>query len=101
MAERGATMGRSAVFGFCLLVSVMSGSAFGLSDFVTFESVAVKPLALSPDGSRLYAVNTPDNTLEIFDVHGGGSTGPAPCPCSTRFARRTPGTHWAAECSGK
>ena len=28
----------------------------------------MRPLALSPDGNRLFAVNTPDNHLEIFDV---------------------------------
>jgi len=32
----------------------------------------VRPLALSPDGSRLYAVNTPDNRLEVFNISGGG-----------------------------
>jgi DNA-binding beta-propeller fold protein YncE len=40
--------------------------------FVTFESGPVRPLALSADGSRLYAVNTPDNRLEIFAVNGSG-----------------------------
>jgi DNA-binding beta-propeller fold protein YncE len=42
--------------------------------FVTFESGPVRPLALSPDGSRLFAVNTPDNRLEVFSVGGGGLT---------------------------
>ena len=41
-------------------------------DFVAFESGQVRPLALSPNGSRLFAVNTPDNRLEVFDVVGGG-----------------------------
>ncbi len=36
--------------------------------FVAFESGQVRPLALSADGQRLYAVNTPDNRLEIFAV---------------------------------
>jgi len=40
--------------------------------FVTFESGQVRPLALSPDGARLYAVNTPDDRLEIFDVTAAG-----------------------------
>jgi DNA-binding beta-propeller fold protein YncE len=40
--------------------------------FVTFESGQVRPLALSPDGARLFACNTPDNTLEIFDVGPSG-----------------------------
>ena len=42
--------------------------------FVTFESGQVRPLALSPDGTPLFAVNTPDNRLEIFAVGGGGLT---------------------------
>ena len=36
--------------------------------FTTFESGQVRPLALSPDGQYLYAVNTPDDRLEIFAV---------------------------------
>jgi DNA-binding beta-propeller fold protein YncE len=43
------------------------------ADFVAFESGHVRPLALSPDGTRLFAVNTPDNRLEIFAVAGNGS----------------------------
>ncbi|MGQ9427472.1 hypothetical protein ACXYTJ_14505 [Gilvimarinus sp. F26214L] len=39
-------------------------------DFATFESGQVRPLALSSDGQRLYAVNTPDNRVEVFDVSG-------------------------------
>src|SRR5438128_2079928 len=42
------------------------------SSFVEFESGQVRPLALSPDGNHLFAVNTPDDRLEIFDVSGGG-----------------------------
>ncbi len=39
--------------------------------FVTYESGQVRPLAISSDGLRLYAVNTPDNKLEIFSIAGG------------------------------
>src|SRR5262245_47154034 len=42
--------------------------------FTEFESGQVRPLALSPDGTRLFAVNTPDDRLEIFDVTAGGLT---------------------------
>jgi YVTN family beta-propeller protein len=42
--------------------------------FVNFESGQVRPLALSPSGARLFAVNTPDNRLEIFTVGPGGLT---------------------------
>ncbi len=46
--------------------------AFSLGSFVTFESGQVRPLALSPDGTRLFATNTPDNRLEIFAVDSTG-----------------------------
>jgi DNA-binding beta-propeller fold protein YncE len=39
-----------------------------------FESAHVRPLALSSDGHTLYAVNTPDNRLEILAVHDDGLT---------------------------
>src|SRR4030095_1587744 len=38
--------------------------------FTTFESGQVRPLAVSPNGLYLYAVNTPDNRLEIFRIAG-------------------------------
>jgi len=40
--------------------------------FDNFESGHVRPLALSPDASQLYAVNTPDDRLAIFSVTGSG-----------------------------
>jgi DNA-binding beta-propeller fold protein YncE len=43
-------------------------------DFVTFESGHVRPLAASADGARLFAVNTPNNTLEIFSITAAGLT---------------------------
>lgn len=42
------------------------------ADFVTFESGPVRPLAISPDGSRLFAANTPDGRLEIFAIESAG-----------------------------
>ena len=47
-------------------------TAFSLGSFVTFETGQVRPLALSPDGTRLFVTNTPDNRLEIFAVDGAG-----------------------------
>jgi YVTN family beta-propeller protein len=44
------------------------------TSFVAFESGPVRPLALSPDGTRLFAVNTPDNRLEVFAVSASGLT---------------------------
>ena len=40
--------------------------------FTLFESGQVRPLALSPDGSTLFAVNTPDNRVEVFGVTATG-----------------------------
>jgi DNA-binding beta-propeller fold protein YncE len=39
--------------------------------FVEFESGHVRPIAMSPDGATLFAVNTPNGTLEIFDLTSG------------------------------
>jgi DNA-binding beta-propeller fold protein YncE len=55
-----------------LVVLSLSAAATAQVRFVEFESGPVRPVALSPDGSQLFVVNTPDNTLEIFDVGAGG-----------------------------
>jgi hypothetical protein len=55
-----------------LAVLAAASPAAAQTSFITFESGQVRPLALLPDGSRLLAVNTPDNRLEIFDVSAGG-----------------------------
>jgi DNA-binding beta-propeller fold protein YncE len=48
------------------------GAAQAAPAFTAFESGQVRPLTLSPDHSRLFAVNTPDNRLEIYKItkHG-------------------------------
>ena len=65
---------RAPVLAFFLtsLFLLASGEVAGANDFVAFESAPVRPLALSPDGRRLFAVNTPDARVEIFDVTRGG-----------------------------
>lgn len=40
------------------------------SSFVNWEDPHVHPLDMTPDGTRLLAVNTPDATLEVFDTTG-------------------------------
>jgi len=40
----------------------------GPQSYVNFESGQVRPIILSADGQRLFAVNTPDARLEIFAV---------------------------------
>ncbi|MEE2674405.1 MAG: DUF4215 domain-containing protein [Myxococcota bacterium] len=65
-----------------LLLSVLFWTSVSTaqSSFVAFESGHVRPIILSPDGSQLFAVNTPDNSLEIFDVDEGGLTFAASVP---------------------
>jgi YVTN family beta-propeller protein len=41
-----------------------------VSDFVHFESGHVHPLAMTPDGTRLLAVNTADGRLSVFSLAG-------------------------------
>ncbi len=63
-----------ALAGFVVLTMVRCALAQDSSrdSFVTFETGQVRPLALSADGARLFAVNTPDAHLEIFDVGEAG-----------------------------
>ncbi|HEX3763377.1 MAG TPA: hypothetical protein VHW23_32000 [Kofleriaceae bacterium] len=42
------------------------------SSYTLFESGQVRPLALSPSGNWLFAVNTPDARLEVFQVGAHG-----------------------------
>ena len=40
--------------------------------FTLFESGQVRPLGLSPNGEKLFALNTPNNTLEVFKIKKNG-----------------------------
>src|SRR5215471_4250600 len=42
------------------------------ASFVEFETGQVRPIAMSPDGTRLFAVNTPNDTLDIFNITASG-----------------------------
>ncbi|MCB0794817.1 MAG: hypothetical protein KDB88_08780, partial [Flavobacteriales bacterium] len=44
------------------------GSAVPPTQFVNFESGHVHPLDMTPDGTKVLAVNTANNTLEVFQV---------------------------------
>jgi len=43
-------------------------------NFVTFETGQVRPLAKSPDGTKLFVLNTPNGSLEIFNISATGLT---------------------------
>jgi YVTN family beta-propeller protein len=51
-------------------VSLLAGAVLSASaqTFVNFEGKQTAPSRLSPDGTRLFSVNTPDNRLSVFDV---------------------------------
>ena len=55
-----------------IVALVASLAASAGASYNNFEGGHVRPLALSPDGTRLFAVNTPDNRLDIFDVNLSG-----------------------------
>ncbi len=53
--------------GALLKRATVSASSSG-PPFVEFESGQVRPIAMSPDGNTLFAVDTPNGTLEVFDL---------------------------------
>ena len=75
MIRRISRAGRSlAVVAGLLLVALSISPARAASNYTLFETGQVRPLAQSPDGTHLYAVNTPDDRLEIFTVGVGSLT---------------------------
>ncbi len=64
----------SSAIGLTLVCIVaLATPAAAQDNYQLFESGPVRPIALSDDGTRLFAVNTPDGHLEMFDVDGGGA----------------------------
>lgn len=61
------------VAGFFILVAVFfvrpaATQTAPANSYVNFEGSQTSPVRLSPDGSRLFAVNTPDARLSVFDI---------------------------------
>src|SRR5882724_13459727 len=57
------------LFAFCLAKTALAQS----TNFVNFEGKQTSPIRLSPDGTRLFTVNTPDSRLSVFDVSNPGN----------------------------
>jgi DNA-binding beta-propeller fold protein YncE len=53
---------------------IRKASAQNPFDFKNFEAPQVHPLAITPDGTRLLATNTPNGTLSVFHITGTGLT---------------------------
>lgn len=53
---------------YCALVACTLALPAWSQAYVNFEGKQAAPIRLSPSGNRLFAVNTPDNRLSVFDV---------------------------------
>jgi YVTN family beta-propeller protein len=55
---------------FFLLAAFLCAASLARAqtNYVNFEGKQTRPICLSPDGTRLFAVNTPDARLSVFDV---------------------------------
>jgi YVTN family beta-propeller protein len=57
-------------------VMACAGLAHAQNGFINWETAHVTPLALTPSGSTLLAVNTADARLEVFDISGASAASP-------------------------
>jgi YVTN family beta-propeller protein len=60
------------IAGLITTTGVASGQV-SPSAFVNFEGAQTNPIRLSGDGTRLYAVNTPDARVSVFDTSNGSA----------------------------
>jgi len=51
-----------------LLLPALAAAQVPTSEFVNFEGAQTNPVRISADGTRLFAVNTPNGTLSVFDL---------------------------------
>lgn len=61
----------------CLFIVVLAASPMvaqvSTSAFVNFEGAQTSPIRISADGTRLFAVNTPNGTLSVFSLSNPAS----------------------------
>lgn len=74
------------------------------ASYKSFEAPQVHPLAITPDGTRLLAVNTPNNTLSVFHLTGRTLTlmaeipvGLEPVSVAVRNDREVWVTNWLSD----
>jgi len=60
--------------GPCQAEADTATSSTSAPSFIEFETGLVRPLAISPDHTKLFATNTPNGTLEIFNITATGLT---------------------------
>src|SRR5882724_13058409 len=78
--------------------------AQGPADYKNFEGPQVHPLSVTPDGTRLLAVNTPNNSLSVFHMTGRSLTlmaeipvGLEPVSVAARNDREIWVTNWLSD----
>src|SRR4051812_26066698 len=59
---------KSLKWALVIWVAALTCTAPGADIYVNFEGKLTRPICLSPDGTRLFAVNTADARLSVFDV---------------------------------
>src|ERR1700733_2905913 len=87
----------SLLSGASLLAGPAPAQSSGPPDFIEFESGQVRPLAMSADHTTLFAVNTPNGTLEVFQIGGGSLAQTAHVPVGMEpvaVAVRSPTEIW-------
>jgi DNA-binding beta-propeller fold protein YncE len=62
------------LFGLGSFDTMAQAQTTSAPSFIEFETGLVRPLAISPDHTKLFAVDTPNGTLEIFDITPSGLT---------------------------
>ncbi|MFK7898050.1 MAG: YncE family protein [Myxococcota bacterium] len=65
-----------AIFSLCWSITSAPTPAAAQTDFIAFESGPVRPIALSPDGTRLFIANASEAHLEVWDLTP--TSGPEP-----------------------
>lgn len=73
--------------------------AQGQTNYKNFEAPQVHPIAVTPDGTRLVALDTPEQRLEVFQINGSSLTLAAEIPVGaepTTVAVRNNSEAWVA-----
>jgi len=90
-------MGRWLSLALCLVFGALAATAEAQDNYTLFESGPVRPLAMSPDGTKLFACNIPDSRLEVFNVGANGLVPAGSVPVGLEpvaVAARTNGEVW-------
>jgi YVTN family beta-propeller protein len=77
--RRKLTTSLAGLFVICITIAFFHRTTTAQSTpaaFANFEGSQTNPVRLSPDGTRLFAVNTPNNSVSVWDVTTPGSPKP-------------------------